>query len=117
MGQKVYLIGPMTGLPELNVSMFMAVAAKLRLAGFEVISPAEPSLEETDWAIAMKRNIRWLLDCEGVVVLPGWESSKGAKIELMIATNMNMIIHHWDILNRHLDKIAEKGAKYVPVQY
>src|SRR3972149_3772022 len=38
---KVYLAGPMTGLPASNFRVFDVAAAQLRRLGFEVFSPAE----------------------------------------------------------------------------
>jgi hypothetical protein len=39
--KKIYLSGPMTGLPDLNFPAFHAEAARLRALGYDVINPAE----------------------------------------------------------------------------
>lgn len=36
----------------------------------------------------MKKDIPAMLECDGVAVLPGWENSTGAKLELHIAQNV-----------------------------
>ena len=41
LSHKIYIAGPMTGLPELNFPAFHAEAARLRAFGYEVINPAE----------------------------------------------------------------------------
>ena len=38
---RVYIAGPMTGLPDFNYPAFNAAAAKLRALGLEVLNPAE----------------------------------------------------------------------------
>ena len=39
--KRIYLSGPMSGLPELNFPAFHAEAARLRALGFEVVNPAD----------------------------------------------------------------------------
>lgn len=89
----VYVAGPMTGYPEFNYPAFADACAKLRAAGFDVISPHEinpPDGVEHPWSYYMRRDIRGLLDAHAVVVLPGWEDSKGARLETDIATALGV---------------------------
>ena len=109
---KIYLSGPMTGLPEYNYRAFHAAARKLRSLGHTVINPAElhphgrmrrllyrvlhalrlvrgqPSAPT--WADYMRADIRALLDCEAIATLPGWEQSLGAELEVSIADELGM---------------------------
>lgn len=91
---KVYLAGPMTGYPEKNYPAFVNAAAWLREVGYAVVSPAEvnPDLNEGTWQECMKKDIHELLACECVVVLPGWQNSEGATLEVNIARAMSMPI-------------------------
>lgn len=88
---RVYLAGPMIGLPELNFPAFRAAAAKLRAQGLHVINPAElvPG-PNTPWAQCMREDIAELVRCDWIAVLPGWENSRGAKLEHHIATTLGM---------------------------
>lgn len=56
MTQRIYLAGPMTGLPEHNFPAFHAEAARLRGLGYQVENPAEhgeiPGFEWADCALA-----------------------------------------------------------------
>ena len=43
---KIYIAGPMSGLPNNGYDAFHRKAAHLRAAGWEVVNPAEMDLEE-----------------------------------------------------------------------
>ena len=91
---RVYIAGPMTGLPGLNFPAFNAEAARLRELGFEVMNPAEvnPDLS-TPWTECMFSDLQELTTCEGIVMLPGWESSPGAQIERLWAVRTGKRVH------------------------
>lgn len=93
---KCYIAGPMTGYPEFNYPAFHSAAAKLRAMGFDVVSPAElnpidAGLEVTEeyhavlYPSFIKRDIAALMECDHIVMLDGWEKSKGASLERHIA--------------------------------
>lgn len=105
---KVYLAGPMTGRPQFNIPAFDEAAENLRSRGFEVVSPAELDVPESreaallsldgdpaayreltgeTWGDLLARDVKLIADdgIEAVVVLSGWESSRGAKLETFIA--------------------------------
>lgn len=89
----VYLAGPMSGIPEFNHPAFHAAAAKLRAQGYSVVNPAEinPDITKT-WEQCMRRDIQALADCAILALLPGWEPSKGARLEYDIAQSLGMTI-------------------------
>lgn len=88
--RRVYLSGPMTGLPELNFPAFHAAAARLRADGLSVVNPAEIGAAGMTWEQCMRADIKALCDCDAVMLLPGWESSKGAHLELHLAHRLGM---------------------------
>jgi len=89
----IYLAGPMTGVEDFNYPAFRAAAAKLRAEGHNVISPAEydrHELEWRPWIDYMRRDLRLLLLADEVRVLPGWEHSRGASLEVHVARELGM---------------------------
>lgn len=91
---RLYIAGPMTGLPELNFPEFERVAVALRSKGHEIISPHEVCPDKSmAWRDAMKRDIVVLLECEGIVRLNGWERSRGASLEHYIAAELGLTIY------------------------
>jgi len=90
---RLYLCGPMTGLPDYNYPAFARAAGLLRGYGYSLFSPAENGLPaHAPWVVHMRRDIPELLQCAGVATLPGVESSRGAQLELRIATDLHMTV-------------------------
>lgn len=94
--KRLYISGPMTGIPEYNYPAFMKAAMWLREKGFEVVNPAELSTPSDDkqWVDYMREDIKHLVDCTAIYMLKGWEASKGAKLELLIAEGLGMRVLH-----------------------
>lgn len=90
---RIYLSGPMTGIEDFNFPAFHAKAAQLREAGFDVVNPAEIQTDTTaSWEDCLRQDIAELVTCTGIHLLPGWQHSRGAKLELHIATALNMTV-------------------------
>ena len=90
---KWYLAGPMTGHQDLNFPLFKSEAARLRSLGHDVVSPAEINVAPASgWAVCLRRNIARLVECDGIALLPGWFGSRGALLELHIATSLGMSV-------------------------
>ena len=91
---RLYIAGPMTGLPEFNYPAFNAEARVWRVRGFEVENPAEGP-ELPSWAAYMRRALRQLLTCDALVLLPGWTASKGATVEWLLASVLGLqVVYH-----------------------
>lgn len=105
---RIYLAGPMTWRPAFNIPAFDEAAEALRSRGFEVVSPAElddpksraVALASPDgnplnyrddtgetWGDLLARDVKLIADggIQAIVVLPGWESSRGARLETFVA--------------------------------
>ena len=116
---KIYLAGPMRGIPEFNFPAFHAATARLREAGHTVFSPAEADNEHHgvdiskgnatgDEEVAAKEhgfNLRFALgkdlawicaEAEAVALLNGWERSKGAKAEKAAGEALGLVVGPWE---------------------
>ena len=87
-----YLSGPMTGLPDFNRPAFHAAAAALRAQGHVVINPAEVDLgPDASWADYMRVHLTEIARrVARVFVLPGWEGSRGAQLEVHVARALGL---------------------------
>lgn len=91
--KRIYIAGPMSGLPDFNYPAFNLAAERLRALGFEVEKPAEnPAPPCGSWLGYMRLGIRQLAQCDGVVTLAGWQNSRGARIEVQLAQQLNLAV-------------------------
>lgn len=93
----VYLSGPMTGLVDYNYPAFHTARDALRAAGYDVISPARGMVEGWNWSDYMRRGLRDVCDADVVAVLPGWEQSKGAQLEVLCAQALGMRVEPLEV--------------------
>lgn len=95
MKKKIYIAGPMSGLPEMNFPAFHAEATWLRAMGNEVVNPAEINPDQgAKWEDCMRADIAQLVTCDRIHMLPGWTRSRGATLEYHIALSLSMEITH-----------------------
>ena len=91
---RVYLAGPMTGISDYNYPAFHCAAAEYRAIGFDVVSPAE--LHGNDFGKTfdeyMTADIAALATCGRIILLDGWQNSKGAKMELAYALEHGLAV-------------------------
>lgn len=83
---KLYVSGPMTGIPEYNYPAFHAAKARLESLGHDVISPADlPVTDGWEWIDYILTDLGSVFQVDGVATLDGWERSNGARIECRVA--------------------------------
>ncbi|QNN25113.1 DUF4406 domain-containing protein [Planctomycetales bacterium ZRK34] len=92
--QRIYLAGPMTGLPDHNFPAFRAAAERLQQAGWEVVNPADNFGGRTDLPRGsyLRADVALLLQCDAMAMLPGWADSRGAKLEYLLGRELGMPI-------------------------
>ncbi|VEH23197.1 DUF4406 domain-containing protein [Bordetella hinzii] len=91
--RKIYISGPMTGLPKLNFPAFNAEAMRLRELGYDVINPAEINPDPSaPWQDCLRADLRAMLDCDTLALLPGWAKSQGAHLEVHVAHRVGIDI-------------------------
>lgn len=108
---RLYLAGPMTGIPRFNFPAFDRWACALRSVGFDVLSPheADPyetraiawrsadgdpaALPESDGPIVTTlRNVEGVGTCHGLALMPDWQRSAGTRHEIATADRFGVIV-------------------------
>ena len=88
---RVYVAGPMTGIPGHNFPAFNAAADALRAEGWHVENPADHGVVNgVTWADYMHADVCMLASCGAIYLLPGWSESRGASLEAHIAAALGM---------------------------
>ena len=95
-----YVAGPMTGIEKFNYPAFHQAVRALRHVGVPAFSAADDEFGEPmdpptvidakPHGHYLRHALRLLLDCDEVVLLPGWEDSRGASIEVKVAQALDM---------------------------
>lgn len=88
---KFYISGGMSGYSNYNYDAFHSMANQLRELGNEVVNPAELAESGTmTWEEYLKLDIKYLMDCDAIVVLDDWEKSRGATVEVYLGIVLGM---------------------------
>jgi Domain of unknown function (DUF4406) len=101
MAKRIYIAGPIRGIPELNFPEFYRIEALWHARGWDVVNPAQMDKEHgfvptkkqlrfEDLSIeqAMQRDLPAVASCDAIALMNGWERSQGANIELKHAIEL-----------------------------
>jgi hypothetical protein len=90
---KVYISGPMTGLPGFNFPAFNTAARRLASQGHKTVNPANKGIVDGwEWSDYLRHDVRLLTECDAIYLLHGWRDSRGARLEEHIARELGMQI-------------------------
>lgn len=103
--KSIYIAGPMSGIPDHNFPAFDDAAERFRSLGWHVVNPAEMERVSKDdrppdnipirpdqYRVYMLRDLSAICSCTAIALLPGWEKSRGVKVELALARLINLDI-------------------------
>lgn len=91
--KRIYISGPMSGMPEHNFPAFNAEADRLSSLGYDVVNPAKLNPEPgKSWHDCMRTDLIELLSCDTIALLPGWQKSQGAHLEMHVAHRVGIDI-------------------------
>lgn len=100
--KKIYLAGPMTGLPDFGYPAFRIALRRLQGHGLVVTSPhlrwnfeSESDRAQRNPDIYLVHGFELLLKCNAIALMPGWRQSNGCKKELRLALDAGYSIYYY----------------------
>ena len=131
--QKVYIAGPMRGLPFYNFQKFVEIEYWLKnVYEVEVVNPVKIDIEDYgielfvfspngdpeetkefgfnfDLKKALAKDISAiLLECDAIFLLDGWEKSAGAKLEKHVAEVIDIDIFYEEEFREEIERFFNK---------
>ena len=91
---KIYISGPIAhyDLHERKHAFLMA-KERLESLGYDPVNPFDNGVpDNAHWREHMRADIAMLLKCDAIFMLPGWELSKGCKLELDVASSCGIAV-------------------------
>jgi hypothetical protein len=102
--KRIYLGGPMTGIPQFNFPAFDAAEVDLLDRGYDVVPPADlhdpvvrpqalasvdgslGSVSVVTWGDCLSADVKMIADdgIEAIVLMTGWDRSRGARLEAFV---------------------------------
>jgi hypothetical protein len=84
---RIYVSGPMNGIPDLNFPAFEEATAALRRRGYVALCPAAmaQAIPGLSYAEYLQLDLCLVRMANAVLRLPGWRQSKGARAEVALA--------------------------------
>lgn len=85
--RKIYISGGISGYPlEERRAVFARAEEELRSRGYAPVNPFNNGVSlGAPYGDHMRTDLCMLLDCDGIYMLRGWESSRGACLERAVA--------------------------------
>lgn len=114
MAKYIYISGPVTGLPfeEAKAAFDNAAEAIRKKHGnaVVVVNPMEFIQRGEEWGYAMRKCIEKMMVCNFIHMLPGWEKSRGARLEMEIANGLHFsvcdrnynLLEHEEVIRNYL---------------
>jgi len=105
---KIYIAGPMSGIEDWNFPAFFEAEKQLKELGYETLNPAandganlETAIQNAisarddgaTWASYMRRDLHSLVLSDSLCLLPNWQSSKGASLEVYVAKALGIPLY------------------------
>jgi len=96
MNRTAYVSGKIIGLPICEVKQkFNTISDELANRGYHVVKPQAVTDDSQPWNDSVRNDIKQMLECDEVHLLPDWQESRGSQLERDIAIRLGMqVVYH-----------------------
>lgn len=93
-----YISGPMTGMPNYNREAFNEVERRILEDEPEasIFNPGRSDDDHLPWEDCLRYDLEALVKSHNVIVLPGWQDSPGARLEVYVANQLKIPVVNTD---------------------
>ena len=105
---RPYISGPMSNIEHHNFPAFFECEEVLKKLGHEPLNPARRTPECTwesaardvlenseSWESCIRRDVETMIDADSICLMPRWNQSRGACLELVLAISMGYTVIVW----------------------
>lgn len=99
--RKYYLSGAVSNDPDFRLK-FNYAEHQLKLMGFKVLNPVKGEKDGKGgkgWDYYLRKDIRKLTKCDGIILMDDWFESKGAQLEKKVAEGLGMKILRLNVIS------------------
>ena len=87
--KKIYISGAVTSDPDFRCK-FERAEELLREKGYIPVNPVKGEEDGKEWKYYLKKDLKKLLDCNGIYILSDWHKSRGAQLEIHVAIELGL---------------------------
>lgn len=99
---RLYISGAVTTDPNFR-EKFSKVEEFVKAYGFKPLNPVRGEKDGKPWEYYIRKDLRKLMRCDGIVLLSDWKRSRGALLERSVAEALRMKIYYLDLRRGILD--------------
>ena len=110
MRRRWYLSGSVTNDPDFR-DKFDYAEFQLRSRGYKVLNPVKHEKDGKEWSYYLRKDLRKLTRCQGIILIDGWENSKGARLELKVAQELGLEAMEFDCVTGYLRRVFQEVSE------
>ena len=99
--RKWYISGAVSNDPDFRLK-FAYAEYQLKSRGFKTLNPVKHEKDGKPWDYYLRKDIRKLTKCDGIILLDDWYESRGARLELKVAIGLGLKVLRFNVFNGEL---------------